>query len=476
MKHVIALLMLLMGLSIYCYQITVGPFIPRALFSDDLDRDGYIDLVVTTSNFNTYILYNNGDGTYNNTFLLPVAKIKSSTNKLYDFDNDGWTDINGFIEIIDEYGNTHTKLRIYLNNSGVFNENDYIDLPSMPQLDAHWVLYGDWNGDDYTDVLVWDDDMYYVVQNNGDLSFTATGETIVGMGFGAFRDLDSDGSDELFISTSEDLLVYKYPDLTSPFLIFPNNGYLRTIETEDMDIDGDLDIFTSFCDGNSYSEVCIYENIGNYNYLAHNSIYYDQRDLDGVLLKDLTSDGYLDILNYAYVSPYNPIGFDYPFDLFYLLSVSMPACNIYSEYSGFDYRDVDNNGFLDFVLIWMQNGIQLRVYYNEGMGYFSDNPIVSNEDELIPNPKIELTAYPNPFVEKMNIEYTPCTTGDMVLNIYNIKGQKVRSYHKTAKADESQHLQWDGNDENGRTVSKGIYICNIHMTNKKKICKKIVKM
>jgi hypothetical protein len=476
MKYPLLVLLLLLAASIYCYELTIGSFVPKGVFCDDLDRDGDVDLLVIAQNFNVHILHNNGDGTYSNTMSLPVGKTKSFTQKLYDFNNDGWTDIDGFFATTDENGNTETTLRIYLNSAGVFNENAYIDLPPMPQMDRHWVFYGDWNGDAYTDVLVWDDDMYYLVLNNSGVSFTATGETIAGVGWGGFRDMDSDGTDELFLSTSEGLHVYKYPDLVSPFLVLPNSGYFRTVETEDLDRDGDLDIFISFCDGTTYSSICIYENIGNYNYLAHNNIYHDNRDLDGVLLRDVTNDQYLDVVNYAYVSPYNPVGFDYPFSLFYFLPISMPNYNIYSEYSGFDYIDVDNNGFLDFVLVWRQSGARLRVYYNDGMGNFSDNPVVSNEDELVPNPEIELSVYPNPFTEKVIIEYTPCTTGEMVLSIYNVKGQIVRSYHEVARANEPQHIQWAGNDEYGKNVSKGIYFCKINMPNNKPMVKKTIKM
>jgi len=467
--------MLLISTSIYCYEIPIGSFMPKGFFCDDLDRDGDVDLLVIAQNSNVHILRNNGDGTFSNTTSLPVGKTKSFTQKLYDFNNDGWTDIDGFSTTTDEYGNTQTILRIYLNSAGVFNENVYIDLSTMPQMNSGWVLYGDWNGDAYTDVLVWDDDMYYLVLNNSGVSFTITGETLAGVGWGGFRDMDSDGTDELFLSTSEGLRVYKYPNLISPFLVFPNNGYFRTVETEDMDRDGDLDIFISFCDGSTYSSVCIYENIGNYNYQAHNNIYHDNRDLDRVLLRDVTNDQYPDVVNYTYVSPYNPVGFDYPFSLFYLLPISMPNCNIYVEYSGFDYVDVDNNGFLDFVLVWEQAGARLRVYYNDGMGNFLDIPVVSNEDELVPNPEICLSVYPNPFTEKVKIEYTPCTTGEMVLNIYNVKGQIVRSYRESARAGELQCIQWDGNDDHGRSVSKGVYMCRINVPNSKQMFQRIIK-
>lgn len=476
MKYPLLLLLLLLAASSYCYEVTIGSFIPRGVFCDDLDRDGDVDLLVLAHDFNVHILLNNGDGTYSNALSLPVGKASSFTHKLYDFNNDGWSDIDGFVELTDDFGNTLTTLRIYLNSNGVFDDDVYIDLPSMPQMDAHWVLYGDWNGDGYTDVLIWDDDIYYMVLNNSGMSFNATGETLAGVGWGGFRDMDSDGTDELFLSTSEGLCVYKYPDIVSPFLIFPNNGYFRTIETEDIDLDGDLDIFASYCDGITLSSTCIYENVGNYNYVAHNSIYYDIRDLDRVLLRDITNDQYLDIVNYAYVSPYNPAGFDYPFSIFYFLPISMPNCNIYYESSGFDYIDVDNNGFLDFILVWLQSGARLRVYYNDGMGNFSDNPIVSNEDELIPNPGMELAIYPNPFKEKVNIEYTTCSTGEILLNIYNFKGQLVRSYREAVRADEPKHIQWDGTDENGKNVSEGIYFCKINIPKNKPMAKKFVKM
>jgi len=154
----------------------------------------------------------------------------------------------------------------------------------------------------------------------------------------------------------------------------------------------------------------------------------------------------------------------------------MPNCNIYYESSGFDYIDVDNNGFLDFILVWLQSGARLRVYYNDGMGNFSDNPIVSNEDELIPNPGMELAIYPNPFKEKVNIEYTTCSTGEILLNIYNFKGQLVRSYREAVRADEPKHIQWDGTDENGKNVSEGIYFCKINIPKNKPMAKKFIKM
>jgi len=469
------MVILLLAVSAYCYEVNIGPFIPMGLFCDDLNRDGNVDLLVPADNFNMHILHNNGDGTFSNAFTLPISRAKSFTQKLYDFNNDGYTDIDGFFRTTDEDGNRQTTFRIYFSDAGYFYENYYIDLPPMTQSNSVQVLYGDWSGDGFTDAMVWHDGMYHFVLNNGGMDFTITDETLPSVGWVALRDIDADGTDEIIISTQEGLHIYKYPKLDAPFLVLPNDSYFRTIEVEDMDIDGDLDIFTSWCDGVTHSAVCIYENVGDYNYVAHNSIYYDGRVLDTSLLRHLTNDQYLDIVNYARISPYNPDGYDFPESLSYLLPAEAPQAHIYYKFSGFDYVDVDNNGFLDFVLVWLQGGARLRVYYNDGMGGFSDDP-VSNNDELIPNPEIEMAIYPNPWVEKVNIEFTPCSTGEIVLNIYNIKGQLVRSFRDAIRAGNPHRIQWDGNDENGKSVSKGVYLCKINEVNNRQIVKKLIKM
>ena len=96
MKWRLFAVLLLLAVSAYCYEVNIGPFIPMGLFCDDLNGDGHVDLLVPADNFNMYILHNNGDGTFSNAFTLPISKAKSFTQKLYDFNNDGYTDIDGF--------------------------------------------------------------------------------------------------------------------------------------------------------------------------------------------------------------------------------------------------------------------------------------------------------------------------------------------------------------------------------------------
>ncbi|MBM4399093.1 MAG: T9SS type A sorting domain-containing protein [Candidatus Cloacimonetes bacterium] len=69
-----------------------------------------------------------------------------------------------------------------------------------------------------------------------------------------------------------------------------------------------------------------------------------------------------------------------------------------------------------------------------------------------------LDAYPNPFGSTTSIRYALKTSTDVKLEIYNIKGQLVKTLENLPnKAAGTYQKVWDGNDLNGRPVSSGIY-------------------
>ncbi|HHE38343.1 MAG TPA: T9SS type A sorting domain-containing protein [Candidatus Cloacimonetes bacterium] len=86
-----------------------------------------------------------------------------------------------------------------------------------------------------------------------------------------------------------------------------------------------------------------------------------------------------------------------------------------------------------------------------------------DENVEISNPKIILNNYPNPFRNSTTISFSPTENGENAeIEIYNIKGQKVKSLecvnYFDAKATESlSHIIWNGKDENNKPVSSGIY-------------------
>ncbi len=66
-------------------------------------------------------------------------------------------------------------------------------------------------------------------------------------------------------------------------------------------------------------------------------------------------------------------------------------------------------------------------------------------------------AYPNPFNPNTNIRYQLKDAGDVKIDIYNARGQLVRSFSRTHNAAGYYQINWDGRDSSGKAVSSGVY-------------------
>lgn len=76
---------------------------------------------------------------------------------------------------------------------------------------------------------------------------------------------------------------------------------------------------------------------------------------------------------------------------------------------------------------------------------------IAEESEILPS-EIILSAYPNPFNGNITITYNGLEGGE--IEIYNIRGQKIRMLSNTTKEGETK---WDARDALGNRVSSGIY-------------------
>ena len=93
---------------------------------------------------------------------------------------------------------------------------------------------------------------------------------------------------------------------------------------------------------------------------------------------------------------------------------------------------------------------------------------IKNDNPLQPLPgKITLSQnYPNPFNGETNIKYILPYSSYVTLTIYNILGQKVKNiinnqYQYTG----TYYVKWDGTNNNGKTVSTGIYLYRLKTGN-----------
>lgn len=86
---------------------------------------------------------------------------------------------------------------------------------------------------------------------------------------------------------------------------------------------------------------------------------------------------------------------------------------------------------------------------------------VSSDDYLATPLISKLGNHPNPFVGNTTIDFTLKEAAPVKVEIYNLKGQLVRSLMDESKSSGEYSLPWDCRDENNRAVAAGIYLYKI---------------
>ena len=74
-------------------------------------------------------------------------------------------------------------------------------------------------------------------------------------------------------------------------------------------------------------------------------------------------------------------------------------------------------------------------------------------------------AFPNPFNPNTNIRYSLKEVGKVKIEIYNMKGQKIKTFTQEHNSPGYYQVSWDGRDENGRSVASGIYLYRLTTAN-----------
>ena len=110
--------------------------------------------------------------------------------------------------------------------------------------------------------------------------------------------------------------------------------------------------------------------------------------------------------------------------------------------------------------------------------YSSDISIASWIQEDIVNVNYNLNNYPNPFnpTTTISFELNTESTENTEIGIYNLKGQKVKSFEINQFTNSPVHqVTWNGTDNNEQPVSSGIYFYTL-ISGDHKITKKMLLM
>jgi flagellar hook assembly protein FlgD len=73
-----------------------------------------------------------------------------------------------------------------------------------------------------------------------------------------------------------------------------------------------------------------------------------------------------------------------------------------------------------------------------------------------------LGAYPNPFNPSTMISYALSSAGVVHLEVYDVLGQRVRLLSAGYRDAGRHQVVWDGRDEEGMSVSTGMYLVRLN--------------
>ncbi len=96
------------------------------------------------------------------------------------------------------------------------------------------------------------------------------------------------------------------------------------------------------------------------------------------------------------------------------------------------------------------------VYYGPVMASLS-NPGDGGDIPELPLTTMLHNAFPNPFNPSTNLRYDLRDASKVSIDIYNLKGQLIRSYSRVHDNPGSYTIVWDGKDKAGLSVSTGVY-------------------
>jgi hypothetical protein len=69
--------------------------------------------------------------------------------------------------------------------------------------------------------------------------------------------------------------------------------------------------------------------------------------------------------------------------------------------------------------------------------------------------------YPNPFNPTTNISYSIPSDNQVEVNIYNVRGEKVKTLTNGFQTSGYKTIKWDATNEQGQPVSAGLYVYSI---------------
>jgi len=143
-----------------------------------------------------------------------------------------------------------------------------------------------------------------------------------------------------------------------------------------------------------------------------------------------------------------------------------------NAYIGKTYQDEINylKDFLEKRLDWIDQNISKIDVKSE-----AEEPDDQENDQIRIPEKYKLNAFPNPFRQTIQFQYTLPVTRFVKLDIYNVIGQKMNTFIDAYQKAGDHNFDWNGANEQGDVVASGIYFGVLMINWEIRAVKKIIR-
>jgi hypothetical protein len=159
-------------------------------------------------------------------------------------------------------------------------------------------------------------------------------------------------------------------------------------------------------------------------------------------------------------------------------SITVDALSAVTNADGFYTLSIEHGTYrVHCIMQGYQPTVQDNIVVNAGqitIVNFTLNPVSNSDPSIVPVPFI-LGNHPNPFADNTSISFSLPKSSSVKIEIYNVKGQRVKTLVNENMKSGSHDILWNGSNESNQQVGNGIYLCKL-ICGKDTLIRKLIKL